>query len=338
MPEESAADAEPQTQPTTGPEAAPEPRPARRRRLPRWLPWAALAIVPALVVGLAVYGLTEGDAGGGPSLETAAIIDGFIQSGQDTDSSVTSYQGLPPEGFPSEFPVFNRARPTVSFRIAGKDGTSYFLIYTVASKPLDVYAFYLQALDREPWQVQAGLSSPDLVGMTFSRPDNAEVEGNVTVRRSEINSQSTIFVSYRDISSSARQSQPDKAFSLQGSRPLPETFPSDIPIFKGRSGESTVTDTYFQRGGGGTNYRIGFLTKDGQDAVVSFYRQEFEKRGWTVTDSPTGNTGFVLSIDFSDGNRGEVQGTVRTDAFDDDPTYTKVDLILQVSSRRGRGN
>ena len=88
---------------------------------------------------------------------------------------------------------------------------------------------------------------------------------------------------------------------------------------------------------GNTQYIVSFLTKDNQDDVLNFYKGEFQKRSWTVNDSAMGNTGFALSIDFKD-PKNEVQGTIKTDAFQDDPTYTKVDVLVQVAANRGRGN
>jgi hypothetical protein len=101
-----------------------------------------------------------------------------------------------------------------------------------------------------------------------------------------------------------------------------------------------VTDTYFERGQGGRNFIVTYLTKDSQGDVLSFYRDEFGKRGWTVNDGTTSSSSrFAISIDFNDGNRGEISGSVRADAFEDDSSYTQIDLVLQLSGRRSpRGN
>ena len=80
------------------------------------------------------------------------------------------------------------------------------------------------------------------------------------------------------------------------------------------------------------------MTKDSQNDVIDFYTEEFSKRGWTVNDSATGLTGFALGIDFSEGTSQSLTGRIQADDFDQDDSFTKVDLYVQVSSSRGRGN
>ena len=103
-----------------------------------------------------------------------------------------------------------------------------------------------------------------------------------------------------------------KPFVVTPSRPLPTGFPNDVPIYKGQRSETVVTDTYFERASGATQYVISFLTKDNQDQVIGFYRGEFQRKGWTVRDPTQGNQG----------NR----GTSSNAFFDDaDPTRHEFD-------------
>jgi hypothetical protein len=303
--------------------------------LPAWVPYFGVAAAAALVVGILVYAFT---GNGGEGSSAAGILDGFIRLGPSSDDSVKSYKGTIPPGFPDEFPIFRGAKVVASFSIASEEGTSYFVIMGTGSRPQQVYDFYLKALDEDPWQVEAARSSDDFTAMAFSRPDNPDVEGQVEVQRSELDGRTTIFITYQDISQTGGRVSSDP-FVLGPSRPLPPGFPSDIPIYKGRGGrDSIVLDTTFQRGGGGLNFYVSFLTKDSQDDVVEFYRSEFKKRGWIVTDAAADANSFVLGIDFNDGQRREISGTISADAFEDDPAYVKVDVLLQVSASRGRGN
>ena len=305
--------------------------PATSRRPPRppaWLRYVALALMPALVVGLLIYFLT----GGSTEDRAAGIVDGFIRLGEDEGENTQSFIGKLPPGFPAEFPNYASAQVVVSFTITSTTGTNYFVLFSTAEKPEKVLAFYQDKLNDEPWQVEAATASADFIGLLFSRPDNANVQGQIRMHHSELDNKTTLFLTYQDVAAVSSDQQ-TKPFVLQPSRPLPSGFPSDVPIYKDK--ESTVIETSFSRGAGGTSFLITFITKDGQSAVVNFYRQEFQKRGWTVTDSTQGGL-FAQGIDFSDGPRRELQGTIVTDVFDGDTSYTRIDMQLQVSSARRR--
>ncbi|MPZ49020.1 MAG: hypothetical protein GEU75_06890 [Dehalococcoidia bacterium] len=301
--------------------------------LPPWLPFLALAIVPALIVGLLVY-LFAGSSGGG-GISGAGVVDGFIRLGPTGEEEITTFEGELPESFPSDFPVYDGAEVIVAFEIGSPEGTNYFVVIGTGASVDDVYNHYLTALDEAPWQMEIARSGDDFTGMRFSRPDNAEVSGDVTLHHSDLDDQTLLYVSYQDLSQTA---QPEaKPFEAGSSRPLPPGFPSDIPIYKGGA-ESVVLDTYIQKSGGNNNYIVSFLTKDSNVDVVDFYRGEFQKRGWTITDSAAEGSSFAIGIDFNDGQQAEISGTVSADSFADDATYTRVDLLLEVSARRGRGN
>ena len=73
--------------------------------------------------------------------------------------------------------------------------------------------------------------------------------------------------------------------------------------------------------------------------MINYYTQEFQKRGWAVRDGEATPGDFALTIEFDDNKPSkEVQGTVRADVYSEDASYTEVNLIVQVSASRGRGN
>jgi hypothetical protein len=181
----------------------------------------------------------------------------------------------------------------------------------------EVYNFYLEELDDDPWQVEVARSSADFVGMRFVRPDNADIEGDVTINHSDLDNTTSIFVTVQDLAATATGNTPP--FQLQPSRPLPTGFPRDVPIFKGRE-ESTVIDTY--------------VTKDSPRDILSYYRQEFQGRGWTVTDSDTTENSFATGIDFTDGPQNQLTGSVSIDSFEQDSSYNRVDIFLSVTGSR----
>jgi hypothetical protein len=319
-------------------EEAPPPAstaPVSAKKLPPWLPFFALATVPALIVGILVYALA-GDSGSGGA---SGVLDGFIRLGNPPEN-VLSYTGeLPPE-FPDTFPIYEGSDIHVAFSILSEEnnGVSYFVVLRTGDSPEEVYDFYLNQLGEDPWQVEIARSSPEFTGVRFTSPEDADVVGDVTLHFSELDEQTSIYVSFQDLTPSGAQRPEEVPFVLGASRPLPPTFPNDIPLYESNRDQTIVTDTYFERAPGGTSYIISFLTKDSQDDVIDSYTEEFQRRGWQVTSSEQGNQGFALSIDFTDGPQEQVQGSIQTDAFENDPSYTKVDLLLQVSSNRSRGN
>ncbi len=306
-------------------------------RLPSWWPLLALAVVPALIVGVLVFVLKDGGSSGGGS-GAAAIVDGFIQLSQSGDGSeVLSYEGKLPPDFPKDLPQYRGAKTVVSFAMHSDQGTTFFAVLSTGDSPEKVLDYYHGKLDADPWQVEIARTSEEFSGVRFSRPDNADVQGDISVRRSDLDKRTAIFVSYQDVSSTGRNLPPSKDFEPGASHDLPTGFPNDVPIYRGKN-PTTVTETYFQRGAGGTNFVVTFVTRDSQDDVVDFYKREFQKLGWQVSDSTQPTRGFQVQIEFNDGSRQQIQGTLNADALEQDSRYTKVDLLVQVSASRGRGN
>ena len=326
---------------TAMPPASPPPEPpapARRRQgLPSWLPYLALAVIPAAIVGIAVYALTGSD---NSNNNVAGVLDGFFRQGSSQEN-VESVAGRTPPGFPEDFPIYEGAEIYGGYKILAEDGSDLTYITVIGSDdPLDdVYDFYVESLGDDPWQVEGAQSASEFTGVRFSRPDDADVGGLVAISRSDLDKRTTVIISYQDLTPDSADRPNGRSFALGATKPLPPNFPTDIPIYEGKSGgDSVVTDTAFQRAPGGSSYAVSFLTKDSQDDVISAYRGEFEKKGWQVVDSESGDSGFQLGIDFADGPSRLVQGTVLADVFDGDASYTRVDLLVQVSSSRRGGN
>jgi hypothetical protein len=299
------------------------------------LPFAALAIVPAVIVGILVYVLVGGSSGGGSS-SAAGIVDGFLRLSPDANTQVESYKGEMPPDFPAEFPLYGDADPVVSFEIVTPDGTNYFSVLTTSDSADAVFEFFREALDDEPWQVEIGQSSTDVVGIQFTRPDNADVSGVITIHHSDIDDQTSIFVSYEDISAVLTPGTGGANFDAASSRPVPPGFPEEVPIYG--DDEAVILDTYFQRGQGGQVFAVTFLTRDSSDDVIEFYTNEFKDRGWTATDSTTADTSFALSLEFSDQEQ-TISGELTADSFEEDADFTRVELVVQVSGAgANRGN
>ena len=311
--------------------------PAVRRSttgLPPWLPYFLLAVAPALIVGLIVYATAGG--GGGGSSAAAAVIDGLFRSGGSGD--IQSFKGEEPAGFPKDMPTYPGSKVLVSFLIQSGDGASYFVIYETGDDVEKVLSFFQEKFDEDPWQVEGAINSEELNALGFSRPDDADVQGNITITESDLGPRTAIYVSFDDLTPSGSTPAADKPFALGLGHALPPGFPSDVPIYTGKE-KSTVTSASFARGAGSTRYEVAFVTKNSDVDVIDFYRNEFQKRGWSVSDGqPLSARDFSLSIDFQDSARQQLQGSIRADAHPDDAAYTLVVLQVDVSATRGRGN
>jgi hypothetical protein len=306
----------------------------RRSGIPLWLMLASV-IVAAALAGVAVYFFAGGDDdSGGDVTEAASIVDGLMRLGRADQANISSYAGELPPDFAADFPMYEAAEVVVAISIASEQGTGYLIVLSTPDPAADVYAFYSDALDQDPWQVEIGRSSEEFTGLRFLRPDNIDVSGDISLHRSELDERTVIYLSYNDISQAIVPGGPTDPFAIGPTRSLPVGFPDDIPIYEGAE-QSIILDTYFERGQGGRAFIVTFLTKDSQDQVIEFYREEFEGRGWVVSDAGVSSTSFALAIEFDDGPTQTVSGSISADSFEDDPSYTQVDLLVTTSGNRG---
>jgi len=306
----------------------------RRSGIPLWLMLLSV-IVAATLAGVAVYFFTGDDGdGGGDLTEAATIVDGLMRLGREDQSNISSYAGEVPPDFAPEFPIYEGAEVVVAIAIGSEQGTGYLIVLSTPDSAEDVFTYYSDALDQEPWQVEIGRSSDEFTGLRFLRPDNIDVSGDVSLHRSQLAERTVIYLSYNDISQAIVPGGSDDPFALGQTRQLPAGFPDDIPIYEGAE-ESIVLDTYFERGQGGRAFIVTFLTRDSQNDVIDFYREEFEERGWVVSDAGVAEASFALAIEFDDGPDDSVSGSISADSFEDDPSYTQVDLLVTTSGNRG---
>jgi hypothetical protein len=336
---ESPAGESPATSSTPAQEAEPAPAPAgepsRKKSLPSWLPVAAAALIPAVLVGLIVFFVAGGSENGGGSCGTT--LDGFVRLSLSQGEEIESSCDLP-QGFPKDIPVYSGASLDGGFAIKSEDGTTFIVAYSTSAEKSDVYDFYLEAMDEDPWQIELSREADDFTGMQFSRPDSADIQGSITISHSDLDDRTAIFVFLLDSSLTSTTSGSSGSGIPTASKSLPPGFPNDIPIFKGKN-ETIILDTYFQRDAGQNAFLVSFLTKDADVDVINYYTQEFQKRGWSVRDGEASPGDFALTIEFDDNKPSkEVQGTIRADVYSEDASYTEVNLIVQVSASRGRGN
>ena len=320
---------EAQAAPGTTEQSPPPPAPAVGGGLPAWVPYFLLAVVPAVVVGILVF-VFAGDGGGGGGGNAAGIVEGLLRLTPDSNTQVDSYKGALPPDLPVDIPMYGNADPVVSFVIVTPGGTNYFVVLTTNDPADDVFSYFREQLDDDPWQVEIGQTGSQITGIQFTRPDNADVSGVITVHHSDLDDVTSILLTYEDLSAALTPGTGATTPLLGQSKPLPPGFPEGVPIY-GTDGGTIVIDSYFQRGQGGQLFAVTFLTQDSQDDVIAYYRGEFEGKNWTVTDSTeTDTTSFAVGIEFDDGEE-TLNGQITADTYEEDAAYTRVDLVVQVS-------
>ncbi len=71
-----------------------------------------------------------------------------------------------------------------------------------------------------------------------------------------------------------------------GGNEVPKTFPKDFPLYKGAKVTSSLAGA---QAGKNNGFWLTLATPDTSDAVLSFYKTEFTKNGWTVDSTFTAN-------------------------------------------------
>ena len=289
-------------------------------KLVRLLIFLTLAVLPVAAA------CADGD---GDNERVAGIVSRILALGQPAGASVQHFAGRLPDDMPVELPPYPGSDLMASLRHVVGDDVVYFIVLDTGDSPDEVLQYYEEVFSDDPWQVEATSSTEELTALQFSKVDDANISGAVAVNQSlEGDGWSSIFISLEVISGAGEEEE--EPFQLGASRPLPRDFPSDIPIYEG----STVIGTAYVTSPGNQDFLITFLSRDSQDEVIEYYREEFEARGWSVTDEP--GEGFGVSISFQDSASPEISGTIFADLFPEERDYTQVDMQLRVRPGRAQ--
>jgi hypothetical protein len=267
--------------------------------------------------------------GGNDGDNTERVLERLVARGQGQEAQVRAFVGEMPVGLPWEIPIYPASEVLASFVLERPELSAYFVMLDSDSTAAEVLEFYEAALDEDPWQVESFVSAQEVMGLDFSKIDDANVGGGLTVD-SLPEGGSSIAISVQTIrEDSALEEEP---FKPGASRPLPSQFPSEVPLYPG----STVIEASWLRSPGHVEFLVTLLTKDIQEDVIDFYREELTDQGFVVTDGE--GTGLALVLSFTDAAAGDLEGSVTTDIFEEDPAYTRVDIQLLVGSGRAPEN
>ncbi len=210
----------------------------------------------------------------------------------------------------------------------GQEGTPEPVLYLILLDTGDsrqrVLRFYEKMLDQDPWQLMDSFSTEEVDTLSFSKVDDADISGAVSIAEGGGDERTTVFISLQDAGALSAE---EPEFELGESLLLPKRFPADVPAYEG----ATITDTAFSRAPGNESFLLIFLTGDPQDQVIDFYRGVFEGNGWTVEEGDVfGLEGRVTFRDLS----GDIQGEVAADRFSLDRDLTEVIVRVQVNPAR----
>lgn len=256
--------------------------------------------------------------------------------GGNGDVKVTTGGDLPDE-FPDDFPIFKGAKLTGSVRGEQEGQTGFFVTWEGDASAEDVTDFYKTELDKDPWQVEGTFASAEGSMISFTRTDNKDLGGGVTVSGNG-KTQFVVFMGWgagiapsdetedeaAPTPEEADEEEPSAQAELPEEMDLPRDYPTDVaPIPEG----ARITDTSSFTSGGQTTYAITFLTKDAPDDVAGFYSSEVPGDGWTETG--TFSSGGEVSAMFANEAEGGslVVGAVASDTYEG---YTEVNLVLTV--------
>jgi hypothetical protein len=298
--------------------------PKRRR------PALALVLVAAL---LALAGAFAACGESSSDEETAGVVHRLLLAALAQDpESLESFPGDLPPDMPADVPVYPGGEVIVSAReirppddaieepAAGDPVVAlYFILIGTRDESADVFAYYSEALDEDPWQIEQTVATSELQRIDFSLIADPDVGGTLDIARGRGDEATTIIISIQD---SGAEQIGDAEYELPESLPVPAQWPPEVPIYEG----ATITSSAFVREPGRESILVTFLTEDSQDDVVAFYRSTFTKLGWLVEDVATDD----LSDRFSFGDRGdEINGDLRADRFGRDRDYTEVAISIQ---------
>ena len=293
-------------------------------------------MAPLLLLALA-------GCGGDDEGRTAGIIHRLlVAAGADGSGTLESFAGRLPDDLPVTPPLYPGADLIVSSRqpasladlgalpapdASGTDSAYpllFFIVLDAADSREEVFAFYEEELDEDPWQLEASISGPDLDTLQFVNVDDVDIAGAVSISRGGEDDRTSILISLQDAGSFRTEELP---FELGPSLALPKEYPQEVPHYPG----ATITDTAFFRSPGDESFLIIFLTSDSQSEVIDFFREEFEELGWAVTEGSA--AGLTDRINFR-GERGDIQGDVLANRFLEDRHFTEVSIRVQLNPAR----
>ncbi len=307
-------------------------------RAGRGTPWPvllALAVVPAVIVGLAVWFFAPGGSSSGRSgQDVASVLNAFSAQ---PNTTTRRFEGQLPPGFPAGVPRYPGAHIVSSLlQIRGADA-AYLVVYDTGAAQDTVAKYYQDKLNADPWQLQGGQSDTNGALHQFSDIKDPSLSGLVLISSSVGGNVTTILESVTVIGGA--KAAGTQAYAPGPSKALPAGFPAGIQPYPG----SITTSAAYRKQPQGSSYIVTFVTKDAADKVLDYYRKQLAANGWTVQDStplspPAATpTQAATAITFKD-STSKISGSITTGTVAQDASYTSIDVQVSVGTAGAGGN
>jgi hypothetical protein len=256
--------------------------------------------------------------------------------GGDGDVKVTSGDKLPSD-FPDDFPIYKGANltGTVSGEQEGQNG--YFATWETDASADDVTSFYKEALDKDPWKTSGVITTGEGAMITFTRADNEDFGGLVTVSSSDDKTLLVVFVGEGtglapsdeadeeptpEEEATPQEEEPSAQAELPDEVALPDDYPSDVaPIPDG----ARVIDASSFTTDGQTSFAVNYLTKDDPESVADFYGGEVPGNGWSETSRLSSDGEVFLTYENQDEAAQLIFSIFPSDDYEG---YTEVAIVL----------
>jgi hypothetical protein len=283
------------------------------------------ALLAAAVAGVAVWFFAPSSGGGGTSrlgADVTNVLNAFSQGQPGTIT--TRYEGELPAGFPGDMPRYAGAKVVASIAQVHGEDVGYLVIWDTSDARDKVAADFQTKFGADPWQIDGGQDARDSTLHQFSKINDPNVTGLVLVAESKGGSTTTILESVQ-VTTGAKDSK-TPAWTPIGDRSVPDGFPSSVPAYAG----ATIIESAYKKQTGSLSFAVSYITKDGADGVLDFYRGKLTDAKLTVTDgdASTSSLAGAKAIDFVDAGK-TVQGEIVVGKFAEDASYTRIDVSVQ---------
>jgi len=244
-----------------------------------------------------------------------------------------------PSDFPNDFPIFKDANLTGTVKGEQEGQSGYFATWDTDASVQEVTDFYKEALDKDPWKTSGVFTSGEGTVITFTRTDNENFGGGVTVASSDGKTQFVVFMGEgagqapsAEATTEAQPTPEEEATPEEEQAPaqatlpdeveLPDNYPSDVaPI---PSGARVVGASSFTTGGQ-TTVAVNYLTKEDPQSIADFYGSKVPGNGWSETSRLSSDGEIYLTYENPD-EGGQLVLTISPS--DNYEGYTEVAIVL----------
>jgi len=256
--------------------------------------------------------------------------------GDGGDVKITTGGDLPDE-FPDDFPIYENAKLTGSLKGEQEGQAGFSVTWETDASPEDVTDFYKEALGKDPWKTSGVITTGEGAMITFTRADNEDFGGLVTVSSSDDKTLLVVFVGEGtglapsdeadeeptpEEEATPQEEEPSAQAELPDEVALPDDYPSDVaPIPDG----ARVIDASSFTTGGQTSFAVNYLTKDDPESIADFYGAEVPGGGWSETSRLSSDGEVFLTHENPDEGGQLVLSISPSDTYEG---YTEVAIIL----------